>query len=114
MAEESLYQKFQTCQQAALRLDYALAGFFGEDTAPDRKQAYGNYLRIRIRPAVQRLLEREETEKLPVLEAQGWLQASVLDDCLSHAIRQRQVQGYIWLLHCKARHFGFRDRDLSL
>ena len=114
MAETTLYQKFHTCQQAALRLDYALTGFFCEDTAAAEKQAYGDYLRMRIRPAVQRLMDREETEKLPVLEAQGWLQESVLDDCLDHAIRKKQVQSFIWLLNCKARHFGFRDRDLSL
>ena len=114
MAEANLYLKFQTCQQAPLRLDYALDGFFGEESAPAQKQAYGDYIRMRIRPAVQRLMDWEETEKLSVLEAQGWLQVSVLDDCLGYAIRKKQVQSFIWLLNCKARLFGFRDRDLSL
>jgi len=114
MAEENLYRKFQTCLQPALRLNYALAGFFGEDTEPTQKQAYGDYIRMRIRPAVQLLMDREETEKLSFLEALGWLQESVLDDCLGYAIRKKRVRSFIWLLNCKARHFGFRDRDLSL
>lgn len=111
---EMLYQKFQTSQQPAVKLDLALSGFFSEDFTQTQKQTFGNYIKLRIRPAVQLLLDREELDQLSVLMQHGWIQKSVLEDCLRYAIERKQIQGFLWLMHYKKENFGFRDRDLSL
>lgn len=111
---ELLYQKFQTSGQPSVKLELALTGLFLEGISQTQKQIFEKYIQLRIRPAVQMLLDREALDKLSVLAQRGWIQEPVLEDCLRYAMEKKQIQGCIWLLRYKAQTFGFRDRDLSL
>lgn len=111
---ELLYQKFQTSGQPSVKLELALTGLFAEGCSQTQKRNFEKYIQLRIRPAVQRLLERDEPDKLALLAQRGWLPEPVLEDCLRYAMDQKQAQGFIWLLQYKTTTFGFRDRDLSL
>lgn len=110
-----LYDKFMTSGQAAVRLELALRGFFAPDGfTPQQHDAFGAYLRERIRPAAQLLLEREEWEQLKVLNAQGWLSRAVVEDLLTAAIAEKNTTAFLSLLQLKAEKYGFPDRDLEL
>ena len=111
----ALYQKFKTSSQPAVRLELALRGFFCEDGFTDvQRKAFGDYLKLRIRPAAEALIQRDDLNKLQVLESQGWMTAAVVEDCLNIAIRQKKTQAFLWLLELKTEKFGFRDRDFDL
>lgn len=111
----ALYQKFKTSAQPAVRLELALQGFFCEDGFTDaQRRAFGDYLKLRIRPAAEVLIQRDALDKLQVLEAQGWMNGAVVEDCLNMAIRQKKTQAFLWLLELKTEKYGFRDRDFDL
>ena len=79
---EQRYQKFRQSRQEPLRLAIALDGFF-QDTDPVRQAAYGDYLRRRLQPAVQRLVEADST----------WFLLD-LDSGLPCRVRQEDVGPY--------------------
>ena len=66
-----LYQKFSQTRQEPVRLAVALRGFFLKETEQDQRDAYETYLRGRIRPAVEALIEEEDVEKMQILEELG-------------------------------------------
>ena len=104
---DALYQKFMSSKQAPVRLELALSGFFQPD-------GYTDYLRLRIRPAAEALIQRDALDKLQVLEELGWMDASVIEDCMDYAIRNQKTQAFIWLLERKTRKYGFHDRSFDL
>ena len=110
-----LYQKFMSSKQAPVRLELALSGFFQPDGYTDKQHRdYGDYLRLRIRPAAEALIQRDALDKLQVLEELGWMDASVIEDCMDYAIRNQKTQAFIWLLERKTRKYGFHDRSFDL
>ena len=116
MAEyaEVMYRKFLSSQQAAVRLELALNGFFSEDGfTSQQKQAFADYLKTRIRPAVQSLIEQGDTDKIQRMDALGWMSASVVDESILYSIRQNKTQGFLCLLKIKAEKHGFNDRNLD-
>ena len=112
---DALYQKFKASKQAPVRLELALLGFFQPDGYTDKQHRdFGDYLRLRIRPAAEALLQRDALDKLQVLEELGWMDASVIEDCMDYAIRNQKTQAFIWLLEQKTRKYGFHDRSFDL
>ena len=76
---DALYQKFMSSKQAPVRLELALSGFFQPDGYTDKQHRdFGDYLRLRIRPAAEALIQRDALDKLQVLEELGWMDASVI------------------------------------
>ena len=70
---DALYQKFMSSKQAPVRLELALSGFFQPDGYTDKQHRdFGDYLRLRIRPAAEVLIQRDALDKLQVLEELGW------------------------------------------
>lgn len=111
----ALYQKFKTSAQPAVRLELALRGFFGENELTDsQREAFGAYLKLRIRPAAEVLIREDELDKLQALEAMGWIDGAVTEDCLNIAIRLKKPQAFIWLLGVKTEKYGFQDRNFDL
>lgn len=112
---DALYQKFMSSKQAAVRLELALLGFFQSDGYTDKQHRdFGDYLRLRIRPAAEALIQRDALEQLQTLEELGWMDASVIEDCMDYAIRNQKTQAFIWLLERKNRKYGFHDRSFAL
>lgn len=112
--ERILYQKFCTSRQERVRLELALWGFFQEETEQNHRQEYARYLQRRIRPAVEALIASDDLEHLQSMEALGWLDEAVVEDCLKAAIRLKKIQAFLWLLGIKAEKYGFPDRGFDL
>ncbi len=104
------YQKFQESKQAAVKLDIALEDFFREEET--HREVYGQYLRQRIRPAVEELIRREDLEKLEQLNQLGWLPP--VDDFLKLAAREKKNAAFVWLLRLKQEKYGFCEESFSL
>ena len=112
---DALYQKFMSSKQAAVRLELALLGFFQSDGYTDKQHRdFGDYLRLRIRPAAEALIQRDALEQLQTLEELGWMDASVIEDSMDYAIRNQKTQAFIWLLERKTMKYGFHDRCFDL
>ena len=113
MEKEEWYRKFQETGQEKKKLELALEGFFTE-TEEDRREAYGRYLRRRIRPAVEFLIRSEDVEKMEALEQQGWFGAKELEGFLNTARAEKSLSALAWLLRLKDEKYGYEDRDFSL
>ena len=101
------YQKFLSSRQPAVKLQIAADEFFNPDA--DHRQEYGTYLRSRILPAAQLLIDREDTEKLQVLRELGWLPGP--DELLRYAAQHGKMAAFAWLLELKQETIGFRRKD---
>jgi hypothetical protein len=111
----AMYQKFRSSQQAAVRLELALNGYFTENVfTPQQTQAFADYLKLRIRPALQSLIDQENTDKILYMDTQGWISAALVEEGLLHAIRLKKTQAFLCLLKIKADKHGFHDRKFDL
>lgn len=111
MDRQQRYQKFQQSRQEPLRLSIALEEFF-QDEDPVRRAAYEQYLRRRLQPAVQRLVESDDTLGLSRLAP--WFTAGQTDAFIALAREKRKTAALVWLLRWKGEHYGFPDKDFSL
>lgn len=109
-----LFQKFQSAPREDVRLGLALEGYFSGLATEAQNQVLEDYLRRRLRPAMELLLREGRTEELEQLLEQGWLTAGLLEDGLSLAISLKSTEGFVLLLRRKAELVGFSDRDFSL
>ena len=113
--ENAFYQKFMASRQEPVRLELALQGYFLNEEIPEvQRKAFADYLRRRIRPAAEALMQRDELPKLQALEAQGWMDAALIEDCMKMAMRLKKTEAFIWLLGVKAEKYGFSDRVFDL
>lgn len=102
-------------QTGACTFGAGASGFFQPDGYTDKQHRdFGDYLRLRIRPAAEALIQRDALDKLQVLEELGWMDASVIENCMDYAIRNQKTQAFIWLLERKTRKYGFHDRSFDL
>ena len=111
---KSLYKKFTQTRQEPVRLAVALRGFFLPQTGEEEKEAYGRYLKNRIRPAVEALIDEDQVEKLEKIESLGWLEGKNIDVFIRIARQGQKNAALVWLLHLKKEKYGFKDRDFSL
>lgn len=109
-----LFQKFQSASREDVRLELALEGYFSGQATETQNQVLEDYLRRRLRPAMELLLREGRTEELEQLLELGWLTAGLLEDGLSLAISLKSTEGFVLLLRRKAELVGFSDRDFSL
>lgn len=105
------YQKFQQSKQEPVRLSIALDEFFA-DTDLTRQAVYEQYLRRRLQPAVQQLIESDDTLRLSRLAP--WFTAKQTDAFIALARARRKTAVLVWLLRWKGEHYGFSDKDFSL
>lgn len=106
------YRKFQSSKQEPLRLALALEGFF--EPSPEAREAYGQYLRRRLQPAVSALIDAGDIPRLSLLAEQGWFTARQTDDFIQLARAKKKTAVLVWLLRWKGERYGFRDKDFSL
>ena len=111
---EALYRKFTQSRQEPLRLAAALEGFFREDTDAGAREAYGVYLRRRVRPAAAALIGADDTERLARLAELGWFDRRLTDGLIALAREKKKPAALVWLLRWKGAAYGFHDRDFSL
>lgn len=117
MKEEQniLYRKFQTTGQERVRLACALEGFFSEEKDKEaEKKVYGQYLKRRIRPAMEALIQEENVLKMEQLEAKGWFGAEELDQFIAAARKKRRLESLVWLMKLKDSKYGYKDKTFEL
>lgn len=110
-----LYEKFCITGQEPVKLAIALRCFFMEQgPEEEQRRAYGEYLRKRIRPTAEQLIEEEGIEQLSCLEQQGWISEALLESFIKRARERGKTASLVWLLHLKNEKYGYRDKDFSL
>ena len=117
MKEEQniLYRKFQTTGQERIRLACALEGFFSEEKDKEaEKKVYGQYLKRRIRPAMEALIQEENVLKMEQLEAKGWFGAEELDQFIAVARKERRLESLVWLMRLKDQKYGYKEKKFDL
>ncbi len=112
---QKLYQKFIETKQEPVRLAVALRGFFLEEGVnQEQRDAFGAYLKGRIRPAVEQLIEEEAVEKIQQLEELGWFGEKPLEGFIKIARERKKSAALVWLLHLKQEKYQYQDKDFSL
>ena len=110
------------------KLEQALEFYFERKSGEDNKdgkdtkdvqdrEKYQNtekYLKLRIRPAMEFLIEKEDTEKMEQLEKCGWFSAKELDVFIRCAQEKEKLRSLVWLLHLKNEKYGYQKKDFSL
>lgn len=98
------------------KLEQALEIYFqGEiDERTEEFREIQKYLRLRIRPAMEFLIEKEDTEKMEQLEKCGWFSAKEMDGFIRCAQDKEKLRSLAWLLHLKDKKYGYQKKDFSL
>ena len=98
------------------KLEGALEIYF--DNVPDKEskefQEAEKYLRLRIRPAMEFLIEKEDIEWMERLEACGWFSGRELEAFIKCAQEKAKLRSLVWLLHFKDKKYGYQKKDFSL
>ena len=103
--------KFRDSKQAAVKLQLALEGFSQECPCPED---YLTYLLMRIRPAMESCILKEDTRLLDRMADLGWMDGLGLDDLIRTASDHRKNAALIWLLRRKQDTSGFCRPDFTL
>lgn len=110
-----LYRKFTETKQEPVRLAVALRGFFLEEGVDEEsRETFGNYLKGRIRPAVEQLIEEDAVEKIQQLEELGWFGQQHLEGFIKIARERKKSAALVWFLHLKQEKYQYEDKDFSL
>lgn len=113
--QDILYRKFQTTGQERIRLACALEGFFrGESMGNEEKTAYNQYLKRRIRPAMEALIQEENVSGMELLESQDWFGKEELESFISTARKERKLESLVWLMQLKDRKYGYKEKKFDL
>lgn len=111
---QKLYKTFKETKQEPLRLDSALKGFFLENAEQTHKEEYLQYLKRRIRPAMEYLIKHDDIEKIQTLEKLGLFGEKELESFIQMARSQGKMISLMWFLQLKDRKYGYQDHDFSL
>lgn len=112
---EELFQIFSETKQQPKKLAAALDGFFRENGVSDsQREAYGAYLKRRIRPTVETLIEKEAVEKIEVLERLGWFGKEHLEGFIKMARERSKTASLVWFLHLKNEKYGYEEQEFQL
>ena len=111
---DALMEKFRTASRESVRLAAALRGYFTPDCADEvQRNAYGEYLRSRVRPTAAALMEGNRVKALEQFEGETFFSQPLVDEFLKQAMELDRPEIIVWLLQCKKQRFGFPDRDFS-
>ena len=87
--------------------------FFQQMSAKKRKKsAYGQYLKRRIRPAMEALIREENVGKMELLENSGWFGAEELENFICTARRERKLESLVWLMRLKDQKYGYKEKKV--
>ena len=99
--------------QHTRRLREAIDGFWGAAEDPYRKE-HEKYLKLRVRPLMEFLIEKEDLDKMADVAKNGWFTQIQLEGFLKMAGEKHCLSAFVWLLQCKKELYGFTDKDFSL
>lgn len=111
---DALMEKFRTASRESVRLAAALRGYFTPDCADEvQRNAYGEYLRSRVRPTAAALMEENRVKDLEQFEGETFFSQPLVDEFLKQAMELDRPEIIVWLLQCKKQRYGFPDRGFS-
>lgn len=109
------YETFLHSGQARLRLQAALEGFLSAGEPEEEHLAeYAAYLKRRIRPAMELLIEQQDLPGMERLEAMGWFGAAELEGFLRTAREKQKTEALVWLMKLKDEKYGYRQDEFEL
>lgn len=112
---EANFRRFRSTGQSELKLDCALAGYFDLDEVTEKERAeYGKYLKMRVRPASEKVVRMDDTEKLKTLFELGGFTLQQLSLLIQIAGEEGKLSSLAWLLRLKKEKYGYHDKDFSL
>ena len=110
-----VWKKFSETRQEPVKMAMALWGYFlKEEISVQQHQEMAAYLKLRVRNAVEALIEEDEPEKIAVLEQAGWFGEKELDDFIRTARERQKLQALVYLMKEKDAHYGYREEMLEL
>lgn len=98
------------------KLELALETYFQNASAGESEEfrEAQKYLKLRIRPAMELLIEKEDTERMEQLEKCGWFSGKELEVFIRYAQEKTKLRALVWLLHLKDEKYGYQKKDFSL
>lgn len=115
--QEFLYEKFKSTGQEKVKLSCALEGFFPgkrRDFRRSKKTAYSQYLKRRIRPAMEELIRQENICEMEQLAGMDWFGRNELESFIRTARKEQKLESLVWLMKLKDSKYGYTDRDFTL
>lgn len=110
-----VWKKFSETKQEPVKMATALWGFFLKDGVdPEQKRAYAEYLKPRIRNAVETLIEEDEPDKIEVLEQAGWFGQKEVEDFIRTARERQKLQALVYLMKLKDTRYGYQEEEWEL
>ena len=98
------------------KLEQALEIYFQNIPAGESEEfrEAQKYLKLRIRSAMERKREKEETERRPQRQIPGIFSQPELMVFIRYAQEKTKLRALVWLLHLKDKKYGYQKRDFSL
>ena len=109
-----VWKKFSETKQEPVKMATALWGFFLKDGEPEQKKVYAEYLKPRIRNAVETLIEEDEPDKIEVLEQAGWFGQKEVEDFIRTARERQKLQALVYLMKLKDTRYGYQEEEWKL
>ena len=107
-------KEFLETKQADKKLSIALLRYFDLDREEKRKNLYAEYLKLRLRPAVELLIKNKENKKMMELIKELGAEENLIDTFLKTAIKYSNQEAQIFLLKEKEVLEGFQEKSWEL
>lgn len=107
--KRQLDKEFLGTKQADKKLSIALMRYFELEQEDERKKVYGEYLKLRFRPAVELLIKKKENKKMTELMKEQEIDENLLNSFLKTATQYGNQEAQIILLQEKETLGGFRE-----
>lgn len=110
-----VWKKFSKTQQEPVKMATALWGFFLKEGITEEQRAeLAEYLKMRVRNAVETLIEEDEPEKIEVLEKLDWFGQQELEDFIKTARERQKIQALVYLMKLKDSRYGYQEEEFEL
>lgn len=101
--------------QHMMKLEEAICGYFyTKETSGEKYREYEAYLKLRIRPLMEKLIDEENIELMETVAEKQWFGQAQLENFLKYAGEKHCISSFVWLLNWKKKRYGFVDKDFSL
>lgn len=110
-----VWKKFSKTQQEPVKMATALWGFFlKKGITEEQRSEFAEYLKMRVRNAVETLIEEDEPEKIEALEKLGWFGQQELEDFIKTARERQKIQALVYLMKLKDSRYGYQEEEFEL
>lgn len=112
--ERQLDKEFLETKQADKKLSIALLRYFDLEKEDKRKKLYGEYLKLRFRPAVELLIKKKENKKMKELIKEQGTDENLINSFLKTSVQYGNQEAQVFLLQEKEVLGGFQEKSWEL